>query len=189
MQPSDYEAHVEAKRARDRGDLARAIEIYEGLAKDGDVYSLVMLGSIYARGIGTAVDLEKAEKLFDRAAAFGTPEAHFQMANVWYDRGDMNRYFLAIQQASRMDLLVAQFYLGRCYAYGLGVDKDDAKALELMRNAAERGHVRAKMYLARRQLFKLYNPIGVVYGLIKFLSAAIEGLVISMVNPHDERVR
>lgn len=189
MHPTSEELHIEAKRARNRGDYARAIEIYEKLVKEGDTYSLVMLGNIHARGIGKSVDLVKAEEFFNRAISLGVPEAHFQIANVWYDRGDMPRYFLAIQQAARMDLLVAQFYLGRCYAYGLGIAKDKAKALDLMREAAERGHVRAKMYVARQLLFRPYNPIGFVYGLIKLAGAGVQGLAISLVNPHDDRVR
>jgi TPR repeat protein len=189
MHPSDHDSYLEAQRARNRGDHARAFEIYDGLARGGDGYALVMLGSLHARGMGTPVDLEKAEEYFDRAAALGIPEASFQMANVWYDRGDMHRYFLAIQEAARMDLLIAQFYLARCYARGRGTEKDKAKALELMSDAAERGHVRAKMYLARRLLFRPYNPVGFVQGLFKLLAATVEGLTLSLLNPHDDRVR
>jgi TPR repeat protein len=85
--------------------------------------------------------------------------------------------------------LIAKFYLARCYLRGRGVAQDKSKAVELFQGAADGGHIRAKMYLARRLLFKLYNPISVVCGLIKLVSAAFEGLVISMVDPHDERVR
>jgi TPR repeat protein len=88
MQPNDYDSYEEASRAKKRGDHARVREIYEGLVKAGDVYALVMLGSIYARGQGVPVDLDKAESLFNRAAARGSVEAVFQMSNVWYDRDD-----------------------------------------------------------------------------------------------------
>jgi len=144
---------------------------------------------MYTRGKGVPVNLEKAEALYRRAAELGSTEAIFQMSTIWYRRGDLQRYFLAIQEAANQELLIAQFYLARCYLRGRGVAKDKSKALELFRGAADGGHIRAKMYVARRLLFKFHNPIGVVYGLIKLASAAFEGLVISMVNPHDERVR
>ena len=189
MRQSDLDPYEEAMRARNRGDHARTFEIYERLAEDGDAYALVMLGSLYARGIGTPVDLAKAEELLERAARLGEPEARFQMAHVWHDRGDMQRYFLVIEEAARDDLLVARFYLGCCYAYGRGVAKDPVKALEIMRDAAERGHIRAKMYLARQLLLRPWNPLGFAYGLVKLLLASIEGLTMSLIDPYDERVR
>jgi TPR repeat protein len=191
MQHSEHEPFLEAARARKRGDVARAIEIYEGLAAEGNAHALVLLGNIYIRGGGVPVDLERAETLFTRAADLGSTEAIFQMATIWYRRGDLQRYFLAVQSAATAEpeVLIARFYLARCYLRGRGIAKDNAKALELFRAAADSGHIRAKMYLARRLLFKFYNPFSVVYGLIKLASAAFEGLVISMVNPHDERVR
>ena len=41
----------------------------------------------------------------------------------------------------------AQFSLGLCYASGIGVDRDEQKAVELYKMAAERGNIGAKNYL------------------------------------------
>jgi TPR repeat protein len=82
MQQSDHDLFVEAARARRRGDLPRAIKIYEMLAERGNVHGIVLLGSMYARGTGVPVDLESAEKLYGRAAERGCTEAIFQMSTV-----------------------------------------------------------------------------------------------------------
>lgn len=189
MSRSDQDPFDEAKRARTCGDHKRALDIYGKLAEDGDPYALVNMAFMYTRGEGVAVDLDKAEELCGRAAASGIPEAHLQMASVWSRRGDWSRYFLAVQQAAEIGSLVGLYYLAQCHVHGRGVIKNDAKALELMRNAANSGYVRAKMWLARRLLFRVYNPFGVILGLFTLVSAVIEGLVISIVNSDDERVR
>jgi TPR repeat protein len=186
--PTD-DRYDEAARAADRGDFGQALRIYESLAKDGHVYSLVLLAHMHVEGQGTAVDLSKAEELLDQAARLGMPEAALQKANIWLARGDMRRYFFAIQQAAQMGLLTAQYRLGLCYAYGRGTARNAEKALEVIREAADRGQVRAKGYIARRLLARPLNPLGFMRGLVLILAALIEILRIGLRNPHDDRVR
>lgn len=189
MNESKPESYMEAESARQAGEFERALEIYESLSKRGDVYSLVMLGDMYARGLGTSVDLEMAEKLFDRAESLGVPEAALQKAGIWFDRGDMHKYFLAVQQAARKGLLVAQFYLGLCYARGRGVQRNENRALELIQDAAQRGHLGAKAFLARRMLRRPYNLFGFVRGLILLFATIGQVIVLSLRNGDDERLR
>jgi TPR repeat protein len=182
-------AYIEAVRAKRRRDYVRALEIYEELIKEDDPFSLVALGDMYVRGEGTPLNVEKAEMLYRRAASLGSVEATLQLATVWQIRGDLRRYFLAIEEAARLDSLVAKFYLGLCYAHGRGTRRDPDKALELISAAAEQGYIRAKVYLARRLLARPQNPLGYLFGLVKLMNAIFQGLVISMVSRHDERVR
>lgn len=184
-----HQLYIAATQAKEGGDYARAIDIYERLAIEGHVYSLVMLGDIHARGLGTEADLAKAEELFDRAAGLGLSEAPFQKANIWLERGDMHRYFLAIEQAARMGLLVAQYYLGLCYEFGRGTEKNATKALQIIREAADRGHLGAKAHLSRRLLMRPYNPVGFTYGLITLLVTIVRSARISLKNSNDERIR
>jgi hypothetical protein len=101
----------------------------------------------------------------------------------------MPRYFLAIQEAADMDVLAAQYYLGMCYMRGRGVAIDETRAMERIRDAADRGLIRAKTHLARRKMLRIYNPVGFVYGLIKLPLVIVEGLIITLINPDDERLR
>lgn len=179
----------EAKHARDRGDYARAFDIYNCLAREGQPYALVLLADMYAEGQGTTVDLAKAEELLDQAASLGVREAVLQKADIWEARGDMRAYFATIQQAARSGLLPAQYALGICHARGLGTPRDAEKALEVMREAAERGHVGAKMHVARRLIARPLNPLGFLWGVALMLAAFVEGLYISFRNPADDRFR
>jgi TPR repeat protein len=112
-----------------------------------------------------------------------------QKAKILFNKGDRKGYFLAIQRAASMGSLLAQHRLGLCYARGLGIAQNTEKAVEIMREAAERGHIGAKSHLARRQLARPLNPIGFFAGLIQLLIAFVQGLVILLRNPHDDRVR
>jgi len=189
MQTTNMDPYEEAKRARKRGNHARVMEILEEQAKEGDEHGLTLLGEAYALGIGVPVDLDKAEGLLKQAAALGSSEAIFTMAEIWRIRGDMKRYFLSIQEAADEGLLIAQFYLGACYQAGRGTAIDTSKADELYRDAADRGLIRAKTFLARRRIRRIYNPVGFVYGMISMFLAIIEGLTIKLIDPADERLR
>lgn len=189
MSAREQDPYTEAWRKYKRGDAASAIEIYEGLAKEGDVHAVVLLGTFHARGLGVPVDLNRAEDLFKQAAALGSAEAVFQMSTIWMDRGDMQRYFLAIQEAANMDLLVARFYLGLCYRRGRGVAIDKSQGEALIREAADRGLMRAKINLAWRRILRIHNPVGFAYGLIKLPLVILEFLTIAAINPDDERLR
>src|SRR6266542_1375170 len=41
----------------------------------------------------------------------------------------------------------AQFQLARCYRFGIGVEKDETKAIEYLKKSAEKGHNMARIVL------------------------------------------
>lgn len=179
----------EAVAARDRGEYSRALHLFEAIAKNGQPYGLVPLASMYMEGQGTEVDLSRAEDLLNQAAQLGVREAVLQKATLWYARGDMTRHFLALQEAARLGILPACYRLALCFARGTGVAKDDAKALTIMSEAAARGHVGAKMHLARRLLVRPINPAGFTRGVAMMITAIGESLRIGTRNPDDDRFR
>ena len=74
-------------------------------------------------------DMRKADEL--TAAAIAMKVSDTPPAEAWYRQG-----------AEKGDAS-AQFKLGLCYALGLGVTKDEAKAFGWFRKAAEQGHARS----------------------------------------------
>jgi hypothetical protein len=58
-----------------------------------------------------------------------------------------------------------------------------------MQEAAKRGHIGAKAHLARRLLRRPWNPLGFVRGLAMIVVLLVQGLIIVVRNPHDERIR
>lgn len=189
MHSVDPDPYDELDQALKRGDRARLKAIYEELVTRGDVNGFLWLGNVYARGDGVPVDLDRAEGLFSQAAALGSAEAIFQMASIWQDRGDWHRYFLALEEAADKGVLVARYFHGICYKYGRGTAVDVPRAEELIRNAAERGLIRAKNYFARKRILRIYNPFGFIYGLFEMLLVIVQGLTIMLIDPHDERLR
>lgn len=64
------------------------------------------------------------------------------------ERGDIRNSIESLFDLSRQNDLIAQFYVGECYNYGLGVMKNDSKAFEMYRKAAERGLPEAMLMLS-----------------------------------------
>lgn len=63
--------------------------------------------------------------------------------------GNVSESVEQIKKAAAVNDLVAQFYLGQCYEYGIGMDKDVTNAFKMYRRAAERGFAPAMIELSR----------------------------------------
>ena len=115
-------------------DYALAAEWYRKAAEQGHADAQNNLGCMYASGCGVDKSDAKSVELYSMAAEKGNQFAHFNL-EVVAERGDAS----------------AQFCLGHMYETGLGVEKDDVKAVEWYRKAAEQGHAKAQdkllMYL------------------------------------------
>jgi hypothetical protein len=95
--------------AYDRADYKSALNVWMAQAKDGDPEAQTTVGEIFERGLG------------------GTPD--YPAAVIWYQKVVDNPK-LADKARAR-----ALFDLGTLYEQGLGVDKDQLKALNLYRRA------------------------------------------------------
>ena len=60
---------------------------------------------------------------------------------------DTNLNFQAVQAAAAKGEAKAQYELARCYARGIGVEKDDAKAAQYLRQSADQGNAEAQIVL------------------------------------------
>jgi TPR repeat protein len=178
-----------AANARHVRDFARAVSIYESLAASGQSYALVLLAGMYAQGTELPLDLDKAERLLDRAAKMGETEALIQKSRIWLARKDMNRYFQSVRHAANSGLLPSKFQLAVCYLHGAGVERDLAKAMEIMREAANEGHLRAQICVAKRLIGRAVDPVGQAKGVLLGIKATVKGLWLIVTNPSDPRIR
>ena len=74
-----------------------------------------------------------------------------------HDGDELEAYEVTRVLASKCPLL-GNFYLGRCYLFGKGVDCDEKKGIELIKQAADLGNAVAQLYLAvayQKGLFSL----------------------------------
>jgi hypothetical protein len=114
-------------------DGAEAVRWFNEAMKRGDTEAPLMLGDLYARGIGVRQDYARAAELYRAAANFGrSVEAQYLLGDLYaYGRGLPLDYALAIEWLRKAGLrghAGAQSYLGSFYENGYGVDRDPVEA-------------------------------------------------------------
>ena len=82
------------------------------------------------------------------AAEDGDLDAQYRLGRSYYygDEGapkDGEKAFYWFQKAAEGDNIAAQYYLGLCYARGVGVEKNEVRAVELFTGASEEGYAPA----------------------------------------------
>jgi TPR repeat protein len=184
---SDLEKRAWA--AYERGEMAIALAQFLQLASDGKPYYLVAAARMYMDGEGVTVDLSEAAKLLDQASALGVREALLQRAECAARRDDDREYFLLVSQAERAGLISARYLLGLCHIHGRGTDRNPAKGLSLMEDAASAGHLGANAFIARQLLKRPVDVIGFARGVLLFFVTAFKMIFLSLANPHDPRLR
>ncbi len=151
--------------ARDvKPDPRRACDLFSDAADLGFAPAIFNLGNCYRTGRGREQDISEATRLYERAAEAGDPSAKLALAIAHlYDLpGDQKQPKFAIELLE--DLLDessnspgdvrerAFLVLGTAYYGGLGVNKDDQKAIELYEKAASKGN-----HLAQALLYAIYS--------------------------------
>jgi TPR repeat protein len=131
-------------------------------AHQGHPVAQVEVGFMYAYGRADLLrDPYEAERWFSRAlraeptmvlATFGEPSTYGQNGVLRDERQAAYWFGQAVRScrvAARQGNLDAQTLLGGLYGNGMGVERDQAEALQLWRDAARRGHAPAQYWLAR----------------------------------------
>lgn len=129
------------------------IEYYQLLAKKGDTQAQVGLGQLhYQGGRGVPLDHERAVQYFQHAADAGNPVAMAFLGKIYLEGSEIvkqdnetaYRYF---KKAAELGNPVGQSGLGLMYLYGMGVERNTAKALQYFSQAAEQGWVDGQLQL------------------------------------------
>jgi TPR repeat protein len=113
---------------------------------------LFALARLYEVGIGTAVDLDKALRLYRRSAegGFGPAAAHLALVfelGIWGTRNhELASSFAGL--AASLGMASAAQMLGRAYEDGNGVPRNDVLAIAWYTKAAEGGDAVAALRLA-----------------------------------------
>src|SRR6185312_570848 len=109
------------------------------------------LGVCYENGIGVEQNIQKAVKLYQKAAEQGDARA-LNILGFCYENGTgVEKYIQKAvelyQKAAEQGDADAQFSLGVCYENGTGVEQNIQKAVELYQKAAKQGLVHAQNHL------------------------------------------
>lgn len=147
------ELEMQAARAYNAGDYAKALTLYELAAQRGSTRGQVNCHKMYSKGLATPVDLPKALMWLEKAAEAGHIEAQFN-CGVIYNNGagtavDKARAIMWHEKAAEQGHTMAQFYCASMYDSGAGTAVDKAKALMWYEKAAQRGLADAQFRCGR----------------------------------------
>ncbi|MFO7581422.1 SH3 domain-containing protein [Guyparkeria sp.] len=130
----------------DRGNYASAVHEWRMSAEKGDPQSQFALGSVFEKGKGVSIDLEKAHKWYRLSADNGLLEAQVRLGELYMANllsggpGEAVRWF---EMAARRGHASSQFMLGLLYLEGEAVKKNVRVAARWFEAAAEQGHAAA----------------------------------------------
>lgn len=152
---------VQGVRAYEAGDHKAAYEAWLPLANRGDVAAMRNIGHLYRWGQGVEKDIAQAIHWYRLAAEKGFSRAQANLAAIYLqgdegtpvDYDEAHKWFAA---AAVQNLAVAQYNLGLMYELGLGVEKNEARALGWYNLAAKSGQPEAIERLS--QLVKATEP-------------------------------
>ncbi|MBT3237950.1 MAG: sel1 repeat family protein [Rhodospirillaceae bacterium] len=150
-----YADYTAGKNAFDNHDYAIALKELIPLVKQGDPRAQRIVGKMYRGGYGVEADMLRGTSLIHKAANKGFAPAQYDLGMIFYSVAVTKAIYTKavkwLTEAAVQGHLEAQFYLGKMYRDGDGVEADDVKALVLF-NAAGKKIKMARG--AREQLIK-----------------------------------
>ena len=118
------------------------------LAKKGHAEAEFKVGEMYETGFGVKKDLAEAKVWVDKAAAQGHETAGFKL--LYWDmqknglKGENKEEFAQLRTKANANNSQAMYYLGKMYAYGVGVKKNYDKSLDWLNKATFDGVLEAE---------------------------------------------
>ncbi len=139
-------------QAYQQGEFATALEQWTSSANDGDAVAQYNIGVMYDEGTGVERDVAKVIEWWSHAADQGHLMAQHNLALLFIERGgdgDFDEAAFWLKRAAANGFVRSQYSLAKLYATGLGVEKDDARALDLFLAAGQAGFVKAQYNLGK----------------------------------------
>lgn len=143
-------------------DLNEAFKLYDKASAKGNLLATINLARMYEQGKGTAQDKKKAFELFHQVASnkdvFSSEEYKENIANAMYNVGRMYFWGIGIEKNQKEAVKYLElakdkgnidslYVLGVAYYIGQGVPVDALKGKSLIKEAASKGHAKAKEVL------------------------------------------
>ncbi|AZJ36643.1 T9SS type A sorting domain-containing protein [Tenacibaculum singaporense] len=121
-------------------DYIKAFQLLKKSAKQGNVSAMTDLGVLYKYGKGCKLNYNKAIKWFKKAAEKRNNKAAYSLGYMYLKGfGTVKQdYVKAINWFEKSDYPMAKYWLGVCYYYGYGIDKNVVKANEFLKTNFDR---------------------------------------------------
>ena len=172
-----------------KGDKAGALFLFKRLANEGCAPALVEIGNIYEQGGGgVEQDFDEAIKWYLRAVeVLDDPQAHMGLGRIYLlhagsekDYANAYYHFSLLVDEGEMGALYA---LGHLFEFGLGVPKDEQKAIDFYQGASDLGHI-----LSQRNLARILMKSSFAKGVSVWLKACYLIFKIGLKNRSDKRL-
>lgn len=133
-------------------DETKSLKWLERSALSGYARAQCELGVMLYCGVGIKKNEAKGIEWLERASTNGQPEAQTILANIYHGYHGIRKNQAEVDLACYNQAVAsgnagAQYLLGCSYYVGIGSEKNEARGIELLKLAAERGHVAAKDWL------------------------------------------
>lgn len=132
----------------DQIEEANRFMFYKRRADEGDTYAMMDMARFYDKGDVFKKDTSMALEMMIKAAELDNAEAQQELAE-WYfyeDNDFSNDDKLAFEWAVKAynnDNPYSAYFLYKCYLNGWGVDYDEKRAIELLKESANMGFARS----------------------------------------------
>lgn len=146
-------------------DYSRAVALLEQAAEQGHREAAYQLGICYHCGYGAAIDLKTAYQLYLRSALQGLGKG-FNLVGDFYAQGlvvrqswrEAIKWYLDASDSEDLEAAgYAEYKLGCCLAYGLGVEPEPDRAIAWFERAEAHGEPRAREELEKLGYYESYR--------------------------------
>jgi TPR repeat protein len=146
------------------------------LAEQGSVLSLLFLGYASQEGLDIKVDLDASERWYRRAADCGSLQGYYRLGKQYLNQKRYEEAAAAFECAAAKGYVPAIHWSGVMYLWGKGVALDKQKGEQLLRHAASRGSIFAKVKLARYLIDGHAGLWNRLCGVRLWIEALVQGL-------------
>lgn len=119
----------------------KAFKLFQQAANQKHAAARYALGQMYEQGKGVEKDEEKATELYIKTANQGHRKASYTLGKLALKGNKLGQKWI-IEKAEKKDK-EAQYTLGKMYEKGIGIERDEEKAIKLYIQAVKQGHLDA----------------------------------------------
>ena len=129
-------------------NVARLIYNYDQICKSNSSYNL-FIGILYYYGVLLSKNLKEAIKYIEFSAMKNNQNAQEFLLNYYLKKDNDEKIFYWSEKLVKNNNAFAQYILGKCYYYGIGVEKNSEEAVKWYEKASDQGIVKAQYRIAK----------------------------------------
>jgi uncharacterized protein len=166
-----------------------AVRLLLPLADKQSEYALLSLGWIFEMGASGAIDMDKAQLYYQRAAAQGADSAYFKLGHVYLSQSEEKLARSAFEAGAELGDIASMSKLGRMMLEGRGGEVNLEGGSLWLKKAASQGHIFAERFLLGYELHEAKSIYKKLSAKMKIASLAKRGAIEMLKNPRSDKLR